>query len=428
MTQPTFEELQQAVERVIRDGMARILSTLIGSCNGDFQLAEDALQDALLAALEQWPASGVPREPAAWLVTIGRRRAIDRLRRDQALERSRATLTRLLAIEQDVADADADALISSAEPLRDDLLRLIFTCCHPALALEARIALTLRTVAGLQTEEIARAFLVSESTMAQRLVRAKRKIRDAGIPYAVPDTDQLPGRLAGVLTATYLIFNEGYIATSGEHLIRTDLCDEALRLARLLTELLPEEPETLGLLALLLLHDARRATRADAAGRLIPLEEQERGRWNHAHIAEGLPLVERALRMGKPGPLQIQAAIAALHAEAAHAEQTDWPQIALLYGELARYQAGAVVELNRAAAAGMAHGPEAGLRLLDALAGSDALHHYHLLHATRADLLRRAGRLPDAAAAYRQALQLCANRAEILYLQRRLAEVSATEE
>ena len=381
---------------------------------GDFDLAEEAVQEAFVRALETWPRDGVPDNPGAWITTTARRRAIDRLRRDANLRRKTETLEML---------ARLDALGGSEDDVSgipDDRLRLIFTCCHPALPMEARVALTLRTLGGLTTPEIARAFLVPERTMAQRMVRAKRKIRDAGIPYRVPPAELLPERLPGVLAVLYLIFNEGYSASSGP-LVREDLCGEAIRLGRILDRLMPDEPEVRGLLALLLLQHSRRDARTDDAGHLILLEDQDRSRWDHDAIDEGLALLDDALGRRRAGPYQVQAAIAALHARAPRPEDTDWPQIAALYGTLATMAPTPVVELNRAVAIAMADGPERGLPMVEALA--DELDGYHLFHATRADLLRRLGRNDEAAQAYRLALALVTNPAERAHLERRLTEV-----
>ena len=398
------------------------IASLIRACGGDFQLAEDALQDAMVVALERWPIDGVPQSPPAWLITVARRKAIDRLRRDQTLQRKQEALQRLMALEATLAQGnDANEMDTAVE---DDRLRLISTCCHPALSPEARVALMLRTVAGLTTAEIARAFLVPEATMAKRLVRAKREIRDAKIPYAVPPEHRLPERLSGVLAVIYLVFNEGYLSTRCATLVRLELCGEAIRLGRLLAELMLDEADALGLLALMLLHDSRRAARTDVAGEMLTLEEQDRSLWDRAQIAEGTALVERALRMRRFGVMPLQAAIAALHAEPERTPEADWRQIALLYGELARVQPGPVVELNRAIAVAMADGPEAGLALIDGIEASGELEGYHLLHASRADLLRRAGRFHEAAAAYQQALPLCTNPVEVRYLERRLGEVA----
>jgi RNA polymerase sigma-70 factor (ECF subfamily) len=373
------------------------------------------VQEAFAEALRTWASRGVPANPGAWITATARNRAIDRLRRERSLRQKTEMLARLAEL-QALGGDDTDV-----SGIPDDRLRLIFTCCHPALPLEARVGLTLKTLGGLTTPEIARAFLVAEATMAQRIVRSKRKIRDAGIPYRVPPPELLPERLPGVLAVLYLVFNEGYAATSGG-LVRVDLCDEAIRLARLVVELMPAEPEAAGLLALMLLQHSRRDARVSTAGELVLLEEQDRARWDHEMIDEGLALVESALRARRPGPYQVQAAIAAVHARAPRPEDTDWPQIAALYAALEQTSPTPVIALNHAVAVAMADGPERGLPLVEALA--DQLDGYHLFHAARADLLRRLDRHAEAATAYRRALGLVTNATERAYLERRLATLT----
>jgi RNA polymerase sigma-70 factor (ECF subfamily) len=409
-----------AVDAVYRSDWGRIVATLIRLV-GDFDLAEEATQEAFAAAVNQWRVSGVPDSPRAWIIQAARHKAIDRIRRRTRFEEK---LESYAASELNRTIEEPDYELSELSEIPDDRLRLMCTCCHPALALEAQVALTLRTLGGLETDEIARAFLVPVATMAQRLVRAKRKIRDARIPYKVPDATEMPERLDAILTVIYLVFNEGYAATRGALLVRTDLCAEAIRLGRLIRILMAPQPpaEATALLALMLLQDSRRDARLDEAGDIVVLEEQDRRSWNQLQIAEAMPLVEEGLRSG-PGPYALQAAIAALHCQAARAEDTDWPQIVRLYDLLERLQPSPIVSLNRAVAVAMLNGPQPALALIEALAATGDLDGYHLLHAARADLLRRAGSLKEAAKSYTRALALVTNDSERRFLERRLSEV-----
>jgi RNA polymerase sigma-70 factor (ECF subfamily) len=412
-------EVEAAVARVARQEWGRVTAALVRDV-GDLELAEDAVQDALVAALAAWAHAGVPARPAAWVTTAARRKAIDRLRRDATLATKTAALAGLLGRASAAPEADEDDSV-----IADDQLRLIFACCHPSLSTETQVALTLRTLCGLTTTEISRAFLVPEATLAQRLARAKRKMRVAGIPFRVPPDHLLGERLAAVLAVVYLVYNEGYSASGGDQLVREELCAEAVRLARLLATLMPDEPEVLGLLALLLLTDARRPARVGPSGQLVLLEEQDRRRWDRGALAEGRVVAERAARLAgaADGPYQLQAVIAAEHARATDPSHTDWTCIAALYDRLAAVTGSAVVELNRAVAVAMADGPAAGLALVEELAATGALRRYLWLHTTRADLLRRLGRCDEAASAYAGALALAGNDSQRQFIRRRMREV-----
>jgi len=401
-----------AIAQAFREERAIVLATLIRQA-GDFQLAEDAVQDAFEGAVTAWRRDGVPANPGAWITTAARRRAIDRLRRNRSVADRAERLAELTRLD----DQHEELTVDDESTLVDDRLRLIFTCCHPALAMPARVALTLRALGGLTTGEIARAFLVAEPTMGKRIVRAKRKIAEAHIPYRVPADEELPDRLRGVLQVVYLIFNEGYAATEGDRLVREELCDEAIRLGELLCRLMPDDAEVRGLLALMLLHDARRAARVDAGGRYVALEDQDRSLWDRERIRAGLATLERAVRLRRPGNYQLQAAITALQIEDA---ETDWAQIAELYGALAQLNPSAVVELNRAVAVGLADGPAAGLALIEPLLADPALERYQPLHAAHAELLSRAGDADGAARAYERAIELTPNAVERAELERRL--------
>jgi len=407
------------IEAVFRREHGRIIATLI-RLSGSFDLAEEALQDAFTSALQDWAENGIPRNPAAWITTAAHRKLIDRVRRSRTVQEKQAPLL----YETQIYSVPDDTFLEEGHTFPDDRLRLIFTCCHPALNLEAQVGLTLRTLCGLTTPEIARAFLMPEPTLAQRIVRAKRKIRDAGIPYEVPPLAVLPQRLASVQSVIYLVFNEGYSATEGDQLIRRDLCQEAIRLGKILCEILPDQPESMGLLALMLLQDSRRRARINDQGNLVTLEEQDRSLWDQGEIKQGQALVERALRKHAVGPYQLQAAIAAVHAEAATAAETDWSQISGLYTELERISPTPVVALNRAVAVAMSEGLERGLALIDEAGLTGELSQYHLFYAARADILRRLGRGQEAAEAYEQALRFNVNRVEREYLRRRLTELT----
>jgi RNA polymerase sigma-70 factor (ECF subfamily) len=410
-----------SLERVFRAESGPVLATLIRLL-GDFQLAEDALQDAAAAAVETWPRDGVPPSPGAWLTTTARRKALDRLRHLRIVEAKRSELALSLRLDQEALGPHDELELS---PLPDDQLRLIFTCCHPALSMEAQVALTLRTLGGLSHAEIARAFLVNEGAIAQRVARAKQKIARARIPYEIPDRDSIAQRLAAVLSVLYLVFNEGYLASSDGQLVRTDLVDDALRLARCLSKLLPDEPEPMGLLGLMLLHDSRREARVSGQGDLVLLHDQDRTKWNRAQIDEGARLVEQALRMLRPGPYQIQGAIAAVHAEARSAADTDWRQIALLYDQLLRHERTPVVELNRAVAVSYAASPKEGLELLEAIERAGALGQYAPFHLARADMLRRLHRKAEAQRCYRAALACAPNGLVRRFIERQLRDGSA---
>jgi RNA polymerase sigma-70 factor (ECF subfamily) len=410
--------VQSEITRLYREHYGRILATLIRAL-GNFELAEDALQDAFAAAVEQWPRGGVPNNPAAWIASTARHKVIDKARRQSWFRERREEIQRLIEFEM---SSDSD---DHAETFPDERLRLIFTCCHPAINREAQIALSLRTLCGLTTEEIARAFVTPTATMAQRIVRAQRKIRAAGIPYEVPSGEAMPERLESAMAVIYLVFNEGYAASAGDEVVRKDLCAEAIRLARILAALMPHQPEARGLLALMLLHDSRRDARADANGDVILLEDQDRARWDHRQIDEGLALVADAIRGGAPGPYAIQAAIAAEHARAKRYDDIDWARIGQLYAMLLDIQPTPIIALNHAVAVAMAHGLQHGLALIEELEASGELNDYFLMWAAKADLLRRMGSFIEAAAAYRRALEVVSNNADRRFLARRLAEMEA---